>query len=323
LIRVPRGGLDDLDLAERQFGIAALPFLAGGRFDVVHSLGVRDAVASLQAAKLHPRRRTVYTCLGIPEAWFQDSIPTAFGHFRVVQEIGVYGCLSRYAQRCLQDDYGRNGALTPGGVEFNRFRPTAQRAPVPTLLYSGAIAEHRKGVPELLRAVALLAQREPNVRLLLSGPGDPAPMLREAPAAARERTEVLPLGTPNDQPDRYSSAWATVLPSHHEAFGLVLIESLACGTPIVSSDDGSLPELIQPGIGVAAPVSDPEALARACAEALELSATAGIRERCRAGAAPYDWETGVAPRLEALYEGARPDEAAARSGSGSARRGRA
>jgi glycosyltransferase involved in cell wall biosynthesis len=311
LVTIPRGRPDDVWLAERRFGMRLYPALLAGRYDVVHSLGVRDAAASLRALRAHPRRRTVYTCLGIPEAWFQDSMPTADDHRRVVDGVGVYGCLSAFAQRRLVEGYGRAGALTPGGVNTAHFRPTVDRAPTPTLLYSGVIDESRKGVAELLTAVAVLSRTEPNVRLWLSGPGDASRLLANAPAAARERTEVLPLGTLDDQPARYSAAWATVLPSRHEAFGLVLIESLSCGTPIVATEHASLPELVEPQTGVVArtgePPGDTDALADACARALALASEDSIRERCRAHATPYDWDGGIAPKAEALYLGAERD----------------
>jgi alpha-1,6-mannosyltransferase len=103
------------------------------------------------------------------------------------------------------------------------------------------------------------------------------------------------------------------LPARYEAFGLVLVESLACGTPIVVADHSSLPELAQPGIGVVAAIGEvkpgnPEALATACARGLALSREDAIRERCRAAAEPYDWDGGIAPAVESLYLGHARDE---------------
>ena len=114
--------------------------------------------------------------------------------------------------------------MTPGGVRLSRFAPADRRASGPTLLYSGVLTEPRKRVGDLLEALALVARDEPSVRLWLSGPGDPSPLLAAAPREARERTEVLPLGTP-DMAHVYGQAWATVLPSVYEAFGLALVEA--------------------------------------------------------------------------------------------------
>lgn len=308
VLRIPRGSHADVFRAERWFGRAVLPALAVGRFDVVHSLGARDAAASIVAARLHGRRRTVYTNLGLPLRSSWEHRPDRAHHDRVVADIDVYGCLSAYARSCLREGYGRGGALTPGGVRLERFRPEASRAPLPTLLYSGAIDEPRKNVAVLLEALAIVARSEPSVRLWLSGPGNATALLARAPAAARERTEVLSLGAPEDQPERYATAWATVYATRNEAFGLVLVESLACGTPIVASDHASLPELMRPGIGATAVVGDPQSLAEACLAALELARRPGIREACREQAHRHDWDASVAPAIESLYLGSRPDE---------------
>ena len=306
ILRVRRSARKGTFSAERRFGLEVIPFLMGGRFDVVHALGPRDAAGALLARKA-ARFRAVYTCLGIPVAGL-DGRPDVDAHQRVVDEIDVYGCLSRYAMDSLQRDFGRRGALTPGGVRLDRFRP-AKRDEVPTLLYSGALDEPRKRIAVLLEAIAIVAKTEPGVRLLLSGSGDPTKVLAAAPKDARERTDWLGVGELQELPQRYASAWATVLPSTDEAFGLVLIESLAAGTPIVVSNHAALPELVQPGIGVASTNNDPVALAQACLEVIELARDPSTPEHCREAALRYDWDSAVAPEVEALYLGSERDSA--------------
>jgi len=285
--------------------------LAVGRYDIVHSLGVPDAVASIATARLYRRRRTVYTNLGNPDRAYYRSLASGAEpragrrvdqlHLRVVRDVDVYGCLSAYAAGKLQSDFGRRAALTPGGVDLQRFAPGAPRASDPTLLYSGSLTEPRKGVAMLLDALELMIDKEPNVRLWLTGPGDPRALLERATGRARDRVDVLPLGTP-DMAGTYSAAWTTVLPSVHEAFGLSLLESLACGTPIVGVRHASLPELVQPGVGALAEPDDASSLADACLQALDLVQQPDTMERCRSAAAPYDWDAGIVPRLVELYE---------------------
>lgn len=307
------GGVHTVRLPQRRddgghqadFGRRVLPYLLAGRYDVVHSLGRRDAVASIRAAWAHPRRRTVFTDLGLPVRWFWEGqgVENRYQE-RVVRDVDVYGCLSKFAVRTLAEDYGRTGTLIPGGVDVERFVPTSGRAPTPTLLFSGTLDEPRKGVATLLRALALVAEAEPDVRLWLSGPGDARPLLAAAPDASRVRTDVLPLGRAESQSERYGRAWATVLASTYEAFGLALLESLACGTPVVASTHASLPELVTPGTGTLCRPDDARSLADACLGAFELARGPGTVDACRVSAEPFDWRTRLVPSLEAVY--ARP-----------------
>lgn len=283
------------------FGRRVLFPLLRGRFDVVHSLGPSDASASISVGRVRGHR-TVYTNLGNPDRTWWDTQPDGAAHRRVVAKVGVYGCLSKYAADCLQRDFGRDGVLTPGGVSLHRFTPAPRRATQPTLLFSGAIDDPRKGVASLLEAVAILAARGVDVRLRLSGSGHATRLLAAAPPAARERTDVLPIDTPEDQPRRYGEAWATVLPSTGEAFGMALLESLACGTPVVGNDDAALPELVSAKVGALATPGDSESLADACEHALQLSRVNGIVDVCRDAAGPFDWDSGIAPKLEAIYD---------------------
>jgi glycosyltransferase involved in cell wall biosynthesis len=112
---------------------------------------------------------------------------------------------------------------------------------------------------------------------------------------------VLPLGTPEEQGERYARAWVTALPSRSDTFGLVLIESLAAGTPIVVLDDAAPPELVVGGNGAISPSLEPEDLAKALQQGLDLAATPGIAELCRSSVQQYDWDGAIAPLLENVY----------------------
>ena len=304
-VRVRRTS-DDIAQAEADFGRRAFPHLVARRFDVIHSFGRRDGVASLKAARFHPRRATVHTEIGVPgRRWWEAMGDEASYVERVAREVDVYACMSSYSLGQLRAEYGREGVLLPGGVDLEVFRPAARRSDKPTILYSGAVDEPRKGVASLLDALPLIAAEEPDVRLLLSGPGDAGPLLAAAPAAARERTDVLGTGALDEQPGRYGAAWVCALPSENETFGLVLVEALACGTPIVAADHAALPELVASGVtGALCTFGDAASVAKACLEAIALARSTDTVDACRESVRPYDWLTGVAPRCVAAYEAA-------------------
>jgi glycosyltransferase involved in cell wall biosynthesis len=152
----------------------------------------------------------------------------------------------------------------------------------------------------------VLAEERPDVRLLLSGPGDAAPIVAAAPEAARSRTELLPIGAPHELAERYATAWVTSLPTVWDSFGLVVVESLAAGTPVVVGPSGAPPEVVEPTIGAVAEALDPVPLARALGQGLALAEQPGTAAACRAIAGHFDWDDAIAPLLEEHYSGTEP-----------------
>ncbi len=289
---------------EADFARRVLPHLVAGRFDVVHSMGRRDALASVRAARLHPSRRTVITDLGLPSRGFWQQFPKEASVVEaVVARIDVYGCMSRFAVDFLARDYGRtDGVITPGGVDLESFQPAPARDPRPTLLLSGAFAEPRKGAATVLASLPLIAREEPDVQRWLAGPGEADDLLAAAPAEARDRTTCLGVGGADEQQGRYGRAWATVLPSTDDSFGMALIESHACGTPIVVSTHGAPHELVDEGeTGELCEPHDIEGFAAATLRAFALTRRPSTVAACRKAAARFSWDGAIAPLCEDLY----------------------
>ncbi len=166
IVRLPRR-FEDQYRHEADFGRRLLPRLAGRSFDAVHSLGRHDAVASLRAARLRgDGRRTMVTDLGLPDPvwWRGEGRREARAARRVVRAVDVYSAMSQTAVDHLAAGYGRrDGVVVPGGVDLEAFRPAAAREPAPTILFSGAITEPRKGVAGLLAALDVVARSRPEV----------------------------------------------------------------------------------------------------------------------------------------------------------------
>lgn len=298
---------DDLYGHEAWFGRAVFPHLLRGTFDVVHSLGRHDALASIRAARLRRGRRTVFTDLGLPTRAYWRRLRRREGRTveKVIDQIEVYSGMSQCALDHVVREYGRtDGVIVPGGVDIEVFRPAERREEKPTLLFSGAVDEPSKEVGLLLEAVALVAETEPDVQLWLSGPGDPAELLANAPNAARGRTRVLGLGEADRQHERYGRAWATCLPTRSDSFGMVLVESLACGTPLVTTTQGAPQELVNEGVtGSLCAPGDPQDLARACLASLALARRSATTTACRESARAFDWDRALAPLCERIYAG--------------------
>ncbi len=285
---------------ERWFGKRIVPLLVTGRYDVVHAFMPPDAAAAIRTRRFGGHR-TLYDEMGIPVRDWWRGQPHHRDRLKVARDVDVYACMSRFAVEALERTCGRRGALLPGGVRLTEFQPAPARDPRPTLLFSGALDEPRKGVAVLLDALSLVIEKEPEAQLWLSGPGDARSLLLSAPTAARSRTTVLPLGQPGEQARRYGEAWATVLPSVNESFGMVLIESLACGTPLVVADHSAPPEQVTAATGSLCAPGDAISLAEAILRTLGLARRPGTVAACRAQASKYDWDAAIAPLLEELY----------------------
>jgi glycosyltransferase involved in cell wall biosynthesis len=101
--------------------------------------------------------------------------------------------------------------------------------------------------------------------------------------------------------EAYRTAWVSALPSLDEAFGLVLAEALACGTPCVGSNLGGIPEVVdRPSIGRLFDGDEPAAVAAALLGALELAEDPATGAACRARAGDFSSDL-CTERYIALY----------------------
>jgi glycosyltransferase involved in cell wall biosynthesis len=261
-----------------------------------------DALAAVRARHL-TKNRVIYEELGSPFRWYWETRPDGRVRRRLIREVDVYGCMSEYSLSVLKSEWGRTGELIPGGVRTSEFDPAGSRQTRPTILFSGALDEPRKGLGDLLLAVDLLIDQRPDIQIWLSGPGNPQEIVAQASGRVRERVTLLPIGEPEGLAQRYAEAWVTSLPSVGDSFGMTLIESLASGTPIVVANDGAPPELVTPSTGAIAEPHDPSSLAQALEIGLRLASDPATSANCRAFAMQFDWDASIAPLLEKLYLG--------------------
>jgi glycosyltransferase involved in cell wall biosynthesis len=272
-----------------------LPFvartLARERFDVVHAFHPSDALVALRGGQ-----PSVLTLVGLPRGealanrWLRPQAleRAVFGSDELVT-------ISAAAQAAAQRWLGRGGRVIHPGTDVAVFARDRERAPGPVLFCPSALDDPRKRPELLLGAFELVRGSHPDARLVLSRPADPAAAARlTAPGV-----ELVDVDGEAALVRSYSAASATVLTSEAEAFGLVLVESLACGTPVVASADAAGPEIIdRPGIGALFEDPSAEAVAAAIFETLTL---ADPGSACRARAEELSVQRCAAEH-EALYE---------------------
>ena len=287
-------------------------FLARERFDLLHAHSYRFAtIEAAAAASRATGRPLVVTAHGF---YPPENALVALARWRYDRARGRRALAA--AARCVavtRHEVAHYAALgvdparvdvVPNGIPPSAFEPGdgagfrkrhALKGPLVVFL---ARLSHDKGLRDLVAALP----RAPGATLAVCGrdAGERAPSERLA-----RRLGVLDrvrfLGPVDDPRDAYAAADVFVLPSHYEAFGIVLLEAMAQGRPVLSTTAGGIPEVVGDA-GVLAPPRDPRALGDALARLL-----ADPRERARLGAAgaararAFLWSE-VVDRLEGSYE---------------------
>lgn len=158
----------------------------------------------------------------------------------------------------------------PTGVDLNRFKKTPLPTGIPTVTFVGRI-EHTsswKGIEQLLQAMALVIKKRPDARLELVGGGDAIPHYQDRAQELGISASVIFSGPQigEDLVDAYRRANVIVLPStsDSEAFSIALVEAMACGRPIIGTNIGGTPQVIDhEKNGLLVPPSNPEELGKA------------------------------------------------------------
>ncbi|HXV85535.1 MAG TPA: glycosyltransferase family 4 protein [Gemmatimonadales bacterium] len=212
---------------------------------------------------------------------------------------------------------GSIGVIYPG-VDSGWFTPGAagRRAATPTFLYVGRLKRY-KGLRVAVDAVARARQRGQAIQLDIAGTGDDRSGLERYVRGAGLEGQVRFLGYVDEQRKRelMRAAWAVVLPSAHEGWGMSNVEAAACGTPAVASDSPGLKESVRHGqTGLLVPHGQAEALAAAL---LHLAGDRELVERlgraARRFAEGFTWDGAAAATEAHLHETIRGAPRGARS----------
>jgi glycosyltransferase involved in cell wall biosynthesis len=224
---------------------------------------------------------------------------------------------SRYCCARIEQHYGVAAGrlrLVPEGIDTGLWNPAAED-PVALAALDDARDPHtvlcvarqypRKRVADLITAFAAVHQRLPSARLVVIGDGPEH-------GALRELVQRLGLGVVVQLPgaladdgavrDWYRRSAVFCLPSIQEGFGIVFLEAMASGLPVVSTTATAIPEVVPHGrAGLLVPPRDPQALAEAL---LKLLTDAELQQSCRAygrgHVGPFSWDRVAERFLEAV-----------------------
>ena len=233
--------------------------------------------------------------------------------------------VSEAARRTLLETVGVDAVVIPNGLHVAAFAGAAPFPPGPAgsarpgeqvVGFLGRLDEPRKGLAVLVDAMGPLMERRPGLRLLLAGPGDAAPLLGRLPAAVRPR--AVALGRVSEQDKARFLASCTVLAAPGtggESFGIVLVEAMAAGTPLLASDLDGFRAVT--GDGTAARLVRRGDVAHARDRLRDLLDDDAERERLAAAgpvaAARFDWDV-VARQVLEVYETVRLQAAVSAAG---------
>jgi glycosyltransferase involved in cell wall biosynthesis len=282
--------------------------------NVVHThLYYANVLGRLAMMGREPR---VVTTLHNPDYTYESRLSPLFAIRKILDRItgrrrnDLFVAVSGAVAADYQKHMGwPNIAVIPNGVDVWRFTPgppgpeSQHWIPGEWRLLSIGRLHPQKGHSVLMEALARLRGEGLAVGLVIAGDGPLRASLSALAEALSVGSSVRFLGAVEDVRGLLRSADAFVFPSRYEAFGVALLEAMACGCAVVASRTGGIPEIVREGeSGILVPPGDPVAIADAIKT---LIAQEGLRRRLRAGARERAMAFSVqhtVERLEAAYD---------------------
>ena len=282
VVRVPRAPDGRLRRRMYEEHLTHLPFayaaLRRGGDDLACAVYPTDALAALRW-RARGGGPVVLAYMGIPHRislanrrWRKEIVE------RAARDADAVTGLGPAAQEGFRRWLGVDARIIPPGVDLETFRP-GSRAQEPTILFAADRTQPRKRFGLLAEAFARVRREQPAARLVVA-------RVRGASPLALDGVQERDLDDREALAMAYREAWVSALPSWGEAFGLVLTEALASGTPAVGP---SRDILDRPEVGRVFDGGDDDAagLATALLESLELAGHPATAVACRSRAADF------------------------------------
>jgi len=234
-------------------------------------------------------------------AFAEASIPVAtavWAHERLIPTIYRESPFLAISESTREDLVSRGVArericVSVCGLDHERYHPGGEKTPHPSVLYVGRLRKY-KGVDALLDAFARVRARLPEARLTVlgDGPHRSALVARAKKLGLGDSVVFTGFVPAAEKVKQLQSSWVSALPSPKEGWGLTVVESNACGTPVVASRSPGLVDSVKDGeSGLLVPHGDHVALADAI---LSLLTDEELRQRLGRGgltwAQRFTWE---------------------------------
>lgn len=269
------------------------------RPDLAHSFLYHDAVAA-QLAGIPSI--VSYGGVALPSSFLGRPLERRLFQ-RASEHADAVVCPSRAAADHLRVAFGLRAEVVPNGLDVAAFAVEEQRLPG-RILCAATPDDRRKRAEVLVDALAALRRRGVDAHVAFAGAaagGRRRALTERLPEGERDRVVFLGELDQHALAHAYASAAVSCLPSLHEAFGMVVVESLAAGTPVVGTEHGAIPELLTPDVGSTFAPDAVDDLSDALEGWLDVAEDPAVRTACRRRAAKYDW-SAIGPVLTDLYD---------------------
>ncbi|GAA3631832.1 glycosyltransferase family 4 protein [Streptomyces chitinivorans] len=227
-----------------------------------------------------------------------------------LEKISARIAVSEYARRTLVEHLGGDAVVIPNGVDVGFFADAEPKAEWQgrdggnTVGFIGRIDEPRKGLPVLMRALPRILAERPGTRLLVAGRGDEEEAVAGLPRELRDRVEFLGMVSDEDKARLLRSVDLYIAPNTGgESFGIILVEAMSAGAPVLASDLDAFAQVLDGGeAGELYANEDAGALAAAAVRLLgDPRRRAELRERGGRHVRRFDWST-VGADILSVYE---------------------